>query len=91
MSNMHCRKDCPGLLCDCVEARADKLEAALRVAQHELTFVNGLHACDGFGAYGKAQADGCDCNGAWDVFVDSTFRLDMTRVLTLCDEALKDE
>lgn len=43
--------------------------------EHELTTLNGLYATDGFGSYSHAMSEGCDSDGAFDIFVNDCFKI----------------
>lgn len=53
-----------------------EIRSALEDALHALVTTNGLTASDGLSAYGRALSEGCDPNGAWDVFEAETFKID---------------
>jgi len=84
------------VLRDCAEdvitrigkAYAEQFEKALERARHELTTLHGLHACDGFDAYSRAQRDGIDPAGAWDSFLESTWQIDVSQTIEAIDIAL---
>lgn len=63
--------------------RAAALEEGLRDALHELTTLNGLVATDTPNAYGDALSNGCDANGAWDVFAANLFTIDTLKSIDL--------
>ena len=70
------------------DAEVERAAKALTAAHHELTTLHGLFACDGFGSYGKAQRDGCDNDGAWDVFVSECWHIDAANTLKVIDDTL---
>jgi hypothetical protein len=65
-----------------------RLREALKKAHHELTTLHGLSATDGFKAYNDALRAGCDQNGAWDVFVEETWSIDVLDTLKTIEAAL---
>ncbi len=69
--------------------REQRLREALEAARHALTTLHGLTASDGVGEYAEALAEGCDHAGAWDCFVDETWRIDEAATLALIDKALE--
>lgn len=70
------------------KAEADPVKEALiiagKAALHDLETVEGLYATDGFDAYGDAQRNGCDPEGAWNCFVEQTFKLKHPSLFQLC-------
>ena len=84
------------IICD-LETERDKLKEenqrlvlALESAEHELTTMQGLHATDNIRSYGKALANGCDSNGAWDTFIETVFEIDSKVTLTKVRAALNE-
>jgi len=73
------------------EKEACNYRAALEEAHHALTTLHGLTACDGIDAYPQALWDGCDANGAWDMFRESTWTIDESKTLETIDAALSGE
>lgn len=63
------------------DATIAELRKVLDCAHHELTTLHGLHATDDVYAYGEAQSNGCDSNGAWDCFRDTLFQIDCKKIL----------
>jgi hypothetical protein len=70
--------------------REKQLLEALREAEHELTTLHGLTAVDGLKAYSEAQRAGCDPHGAWDCFVESTWKLDTSKTLNKINKLLEE-
>jgi len=70
------------------KAYAEQFEKALERAGHELATLHGLHACDGFNAYSRAQRAGVDPAGAWDSFLESTWQIDVSQTIEAIDIAL---
>lgn len=68
---------------DRLQALATLSVTAIKAGLHDLETTSGLYATDGFEAYGNAQREGCDPNGAWDRFVEQTFKLEHRSELML--------
>ena len=61
---------------------------ALEKARHSLVTLDGLFVTDGFDTYHQALDDGCDPSGAWDFFVECTWRIDESSVLRYLDTVI---
>ncbi|MDP9315137.1 MAG: hypothetical protein M3R24_30455 [Chloroflexota bacterium] len=66
----------------------DKVREALESARHTLTTHHGLWATDQSNVARDALSDGCDINGALDVYDEMKFQLDTTADIARIDVAL---
>ena len=53
----------------------NKIIKSIESIEHELATLSGLYATDGFGSYSHAMSEGCDSDGAFDIFVDECFEI----------------